>query len=422
MDALTDDQHGHPAYLALDERDRSLVRAILMAVLRYRQDLEVILDSLLERPLPQGANSLRATMHVAMAQILFLDVPAHSAVDLAVESAAADPRNKRFSALVNAITRRVSGSSDVFRARIAGEPTHGPDWFQGRLADVYGAKRAAAIATMHRHPAAIDITLKDSDDAATADALLATGDGLRLANGTIRLKPSLPVTELPGFADGLWWVQDAAAAIPAMLFGDLSGQHIADMCAAPGGKTAQLVAGGARVTALEKSGNRARRLRANMERLGFTHAVDVVVADLFGHDATALYDGVLLDAPCSSTGTVRRHPDVPWTKTPADIAKLADLQARMLDAAARHVKPGGVLVFSNCSLDPDEGEAVAAAFSESHADSFEPVDLSGCHVWLDPFLTNQGRHVRTTPAAWPHDENSFAGMDGFFAACFRRLG
>ncbi len=226
-----------------------------------------------------------------------------------------------------------------------------------------------------------------------------------------------PVPELPGFADGAWWVQDAAAALPAKLMGDVRGRRVADLCAAPGGKTAQLVLAGADVTAVDTSRSRLARLQQNLARLDLS--AETVQADLLAYEPPKLFDAVLLDAPCSSTGTVRRHPDVPWTKTPDDIAKLADLQRRLLERATMLVRPGGTVVFSNCSLDPQEGENLLAAFLSDHSgialDPVRPGEVAG----IAPFLTEEGT-LRTTPAALDLGSPALSGLDGFFAARLRR--
>lgn len=424
MDALTDDQHGHPTYLALEARDRSLVRAILMAALRYRGDLEAMIDGFVSRPLPAGAHSLRAILHVAGAQILLLDIPAHSAVDLAVECANRDPRNRKFAALVNAVTRRMVKEKDNLLSAIESQPNNAPDWFHAQLSAIYGDVEANEIARLHRYPAPLDITLKNPSDPVAGD-LLDVAEGLRIGDRTVRLTGKIDVTALPGFPEGQWWVQDFAASLPAKLFGDLNGKRVLDLCAAPGGKTAQMLAMGAQVTALEKSASRARRLRENLERIGFAERCRVVVGDLFTFEPEVAFDAVLLDAPCSSTGTVRRHPDVPWTKTAADIAKLADLQARMLARAADFVAPSGQLVFSNCSLMPEEGEQVAADFIVAHGDRFslEPVvagELSLDGLGITDAMVGAAGMVRTTPAHQAHENVALAGMDGFFAASFRK--
>ncbi len=418
MDALTDDMHGHPHYLALEPRDRALVRAILMAALRRRGDLEAVLASLADRPLPTAAISLRALMHVALAQVLFLDVPDHSAVDLAVEAARADPRNRRFAGLVNAVTRRAVREKQRLLARIERDPARAPQWFVERLDAIHGVELARIIESRHRQSAPIDVTLKDESAVSVAHWAEALDAGV-LPTGSLRLRSRAAIVDLPGFADGAWWVQDAAAAIPARLFGDCRGKRVLDLCAAPGGKTAQLAARGAHVTALDISKSRIKRLAANLERLGLAGDVTTVTASLFDYAPDAPFDAVLLDAPCSSTGTVRRHPDVPWTKTDADIVKLADLQARMLERATAFVAPGGTLVFSNCSLDPREGEDVARDFAHRRSDFAALPIVAEEAPGLSGGLTGDGL-LRTTPADWPDQDGLPGGVDGFFVGRFVR--
>lgn len=420
FDALTDDTHGHPHYLALSRRDRALLRAILMVALRFRTELSDVLDSFIDKPLPAGATALQTVLHVALAQILFLDVPDHSAVDLAVESANRDPRLKRFASLVNAVTRRAVRSKQKVLDKISNTAPRSSPWFSERLVEVYGAEKATAIEMMHRVEAPLDFTVKHPQEAekwaAALGAELLPFDTLRRPHG------DSDVSSLPGFDEGAWWVQDAAAALPAKLFGGLDGKRALDLCAAPGGKTAQLAAAGANVTALDMSANRLKRLNENLMRLGLQDNCETVVSSLFDFQPDELFDAVLLDAPCSSTGTVRRHPDVPWTKTPQDITKLADLQARMLAKAAQFVAPEGILIFSNCSLDPLEGEDVARAFAKAET-NFDIVPVEGSAIaGLETCVTPEG-FVRTTPADFNREGNpDGSGLDGFFAAVFKRRG
>ncbi len=412
LDGILDPAHGNPAYKQLSEPDRALVRAILVTALRHLPRLEAALAAMLDTPLPEGARALHHVLIVAAAQILHLDVPEHAAVDVAVEQANRDPRNRRFAKLVNAVLRRlVREKQEVLDATRSVSPV--PGWFLERLTATYGADAARSIAEAQLTPPAIDLTVK-SGAANWAEQL----NGRLLPTGSVRL-PSFEgaVSSLPGFEEGEWWVQDAAASIPARLFGDVRGRHIADLCAAPGGKTAQLVAAGAHVVAVEQSSNRIARLKENLARLKLQ--ADLVQRDLFAFKPAELLDGVLLDAPCSSTGTTRRHPDVLWTKGPADIAKLAALQAKMLRHAVSLVKPGGLIVFSNCSLDPLEGEQVVAELL-SQDPGLERVPVSPSD-WpgLEDAISPLGE-FRTTPAMLPASDGMTGGLDGFFASVLRR--
>ncbi|WP_279483108.1 RsmB/NOP family class I SAM-dependent RNA methyltransferase [Aureimonas sp. SK2] len=415
LDGLTDRGHGHPEFRALDGRDQALVKAILTVALRRRGTIEAVIAACIEKPLPTGAAALRHILHVGVAQILFLDVPDAAAVDLAVSQATADPRVARFAKLVNAVLRRIAREGETLLQGTEDPRLDTPAWLFERWTQAYGEAAALAIAAHHRVPAPLDFTAR-ADPAAVAERI----GGDVLPTGTVRLTGGEGlVGELPGFEAGEWWVQDAAAALPARLFGDLKGRRAADLCAAPGGKTAQLAAAGARVTALDISASRLRRLKENFARLGLE--ADTEVGDLAAFRPDAPFDAVLLDAPCSSTGTIRRHPDVAWTKTPEEVEKLAGVQARMLRQAADLVAPGGLLVFSNCSLDPVEGEAVARDFLAERPDfRCEPV-LPDEVPGLAEAVTPEG-FLRTTPAMLARGTPEASGLDGFFAARLRRAG
>lgn len=414
LDGMLDQTSGNPAYMALSPADRALVRAILNSALRHLPQIDAMIASLLKTPLPDGARALQHVLAVAAAQILYLDVPDRAAVDLAVEQASTDPRNKRFASLVNALLRRLSAEKEQLLADI-GTTSALPPWFENRLVEAYGPAAAAAIAEAHLAPAAIDLTVK-SDPSGWAERL----GGTILPTGSVRLADyEGSVTDLEGYADGEWWVQDAAAAIPALLFGDLSGQRVVDLCAAPGGKTAQLIMAGAQVTALDMSASRLKRLGENLERLRLkAELIEVNAGDFV---PASLFDAALLDAPCSSTGTARRHPDVPWTKGPEDVRKLAGVQERLLRHALTVVRPGGLIVFSNCSLDPIEGEEMIARFLRENATvsrvPVTPAMLPG----PEDAITELGE-VRTTPAMLKAETAKASGMDGFYACVLRRDG
>ncbi|KEQ03355.1 RsmB/NOP family class I SAM-dependent RNA methyltransferase [Pseudorhizobium pelagicum] len=412
LDGMLDLVHGNAAYKQLSDADRALARAILNSALRHLPRLEAAIGSMLDSPLPEGARALHHVLIVAAAQILHLDVPAHAVVDIAVEQAHRDPRNRRFAKLVNAVLRRlVRERQDVLDRTATVSPV--PDWFMSRLSSAYGKNEAQRIAEAQLIPPAIDITVK-SDPDSWAEKF----GGRVLPTGSIRLPVFQgSVVSLPGYQEGEWWVQDVAASIPAKLFGDIKGWRIADLCAAPGGKTAQLAAAGATVIAVEQSANRLVRLKENLARLALD--AELVQGDLFEFRPEELLDGVLLDAPCSSTGTTRRHPDVLWTKGPEDIAKLAALQAKMLRHAVTLVRPGGLIVFSNCSLDPLEGEDLVADLLRDDP-SLERVPVDPAQ-WpgLEEAISPVGE-FRTTPAMLPATDGFTGGMDGFFASVLRR--
>lgn len=411
LDGMLDQEHGNPAYRALSDADRALVRAILNSALRHLPRIRAAIASLLQTPLPEGARALDHVLTAAAAQIFYLDVPDHSAVDLAVEQAQSDPRNRRFANLVNAVLRRLSREKDAVLERVRSVPAT-PAWFHERLVAHYGREQADMISEAQLVPAAIDLTVK-ADPAFWAERL----GGTVLPTGSVRLPGfSGSIPSLPGFAEGAWWVQDAAASIPARLFGDLAGKSVVDLCAAPGGKTAQLILAGAKVTALDQSSSRLRRLKGNLERLGLEARTKEI--DMAEFQPEELFDAALLDAPCSSTGTTRRHPDVLWTKGPEDVEKLARLQERLLRHALTVVKPGGMVVFSNCSLDPLEGEEVVARVVDDDLCDRVPVAAAD---WpgLEGAITGAGE-FRTTPAMLPLTPPFAGGLDGFYAAVLRR--
>lgn len=413
LDGMLDAGNGNPVYRELNEADRALVRAILNSALRQLPRIEAMIGSLLQNPLPEGARALDHVLAVAAAQILYLDIPDHSAVDLAVEQAQIDPRNKRFASLVNAVLRRMSREKQDLLENVGETIPAIPGWFHKRLVTYYGAGEAARIADALLTPAAIDLTVK-SDAQGWAEKL----NGRLLPTGSVRLAGfSGSVPSLEGFDDGEWWVQDAAAALPARLFGDLTGKRVIDLCAAPGGKTAQLILAGADVTALDQSASRLKRLQGNLARLGLEAATqEINMADF---RTAALFDAALLDAPCSSTGTIRRHPDVLWTKGPEDIEKLANLQEKLLRHALTLVKPGGLVVFSNCSLDTREGEDVAARVlgdGDCERVAIRPADWPGLENAVSPL-----GEFRTTPAMIDPQDGFAGGLDGFYAVVLRKI-
>jgi 16S rRNA (cytosine967-C5)-methyltransferase len=407
LDAAIEADHDPAGFRALPPRDRALARAIAGVALRRFGTLRGLIAARLDRGLPKKCGQLEAILATAAAQALYLDVPAHTAVDLGVAATRADPEARHFAGLVNAVLRGIAVDGPP------PEPTPGadlPPWLFERWRRAYGDDTAAGIAASLVHEAPLDLTVK-GDAAGWAERL----GGVRLPTGGVRLPEHGPVPNLPGFGDGAWWVQDAAAAIPARLFGDLQGKRVIDLCAAPGGKTAQLTAAGAEVTAVDKSAERLTRLNQNLARLRLSAAARVGDAATMPLEPA---DAVLLDAPCSATGTIRRHPDVAWMKREHEIASLAKLQATLLDAAVRLVKPGGVLVYGVCSLEPEEGERqIAALLARDPRVAIEPVspaELPGLESAIDA-----SGCVRTLPTHLPNDDPRLAGLDGFFAARLR---
>ena len=414
LDGLLDRENGNPHFLALTESDRGLVRAILLSALRDLTVIDAIIDALTDKPLPAGARSLRHLLAIAITQILHLEVADYAAVDLAVSQADADPRNRRFASLVNAVLRRLIRERDSLPAAVAAKVEPFPGWFMERLRKAHDADTVKAICAALKVPAPLDLTVR-ADPEGWAERL----GGAVLPTGTVRIAAGgPPVSELPGFQDGAWWVQDAAAAIPARLFGPLDGKRVADLCAAPGGKTAQLILAGGDVVAFDQSASRLKRLEGNLARLGLSAETRKERAEKV-RDADG-FDAILLDAPCSSTGTVRRHPDVVWTKSFEDVAKLADVQRKLLDHALTLVRPTGRLVFSNCSLDPEEGERMIDGFLADHPDwAIDPVTVD-LLPGLPDAVTSRGE-VRTHPAMFADGNPQIAGMDGFYAVVLKRV-
>ncbi len=389
----------------LAPRDRALARAMVGVALRRLGEIDAVLDGLLDRR-PGAAEVVRA-LQIGVAQILFMEVPDHAAVSLAVETVGRKRQLKGFRGLTNAVLRRVA------RERPAPEAKAGinqPDWLWTRWVAAYGPETAETIAAALTVEPYLDLTAK-ADPEAVADAV----GGALLSTGSIRLDAGGPVEDLPGFDDGTWWVQDAAASLPARLLGPVAGRKIADLCAAPGGKTAQLAAAGAEVTAVDISADRLDRLAGNLRRLGL--AAETVVADLLAWAPTERFDVVLLDAPCTATGTIRRHPDVAYLKREADIAALAKVQAAMIAKAADLLKPGGTLVYCTCSLEPEEGERQASVAREAGLTTW-PLDASDLPE-LPEAITADG-HLRTLPHFMALDRPRMSGLDGFFVMRMRR--
>jgi 16S rRNA (cytosine967-C5)-methyltransferase len=389
----------------LAPRDRALARLLALTVLRRAPELDAMIAPLLRTPLRGRAAPVQNLLRIGAAQLVFLGTPAHAAVATTV-AAAQKTGNRAYKGLVNAVLRRLSREG----AAPAENPgrVNTPDWLWDCWRDSYGEATAAAIATAHLGEPPLDLTVKQRPEwwAERLEAeLLPTGSLRRATGGDVRA--------LPGFAEGAWWVQDAAAALPARLLGDVAGRTVFDLCAAPGGKTAQLAAAGAEVYAVDADATRLKRLEENLARLGL--GAHPVAADATQWTPRQPADAVLLDAPCTATGTIRRHPDIARLRRPADVQRLAALQDRLLARTADLLQPGGMLVYATCSLQPEEGPARIAAFLAQGApftrEAIAPAELPG----LEEALTPDG-DLRTLPSHWAYR----GGIDGFYVARLRR--
>jgi len=386
-----------PQLRALEPRDRGFARALAMATLRHLGPIDAALQAKLNRAPPERVvNALR----LGAAQLFVLKTPPHAAV-----SATVDLAPPSFKGLVNAVLRGLSREPPD----LADPDRLAPPWLYARWRAAFGEADARGVASTIAREPPTDLSLKDP---AHGETLAAELEGEVLPGGTLRTGRGGDLTAWPGFEAGSWWVQDASAAVPVRLLGVASGQTALDMCAAPGGKTLQLAAAGATTTALDRSAPRLTRVTENLARTGLK--AEVVEADAATWADKRTFDAVLLDAPCSATGTFRRHPDVLWVASPKDVASLAAVQTRLLNAAARRVTPGGRLVYCVCSLEPEEGEAQVEAFlARTPGFAIEPM-TAGEGGAPDASLRPDGS-LRILPQHRP------GGTDGFYIARFRRL-
>ncbi|MGY4317255.1 RsmB/NOP family class I SAM-dependent RNA methyltransferase [Bradyrhizobium sp. JR3.5] len=409
LDDQLDGAGAHPGLKSLADRDRALMRRLVSTILRKLGTLGHLLSRLLDRGVPTDAPRAQSALLIGAAQILWMDVPDHAAVDLSVRLVQSDRRAAKYAGLVNAVLRRCAREGQGLIDEISPQTLDLPQWMLARWNAHYGEATARDMALALGHEPSLDLTVK-SDAPQWASRL----HGEILPTGTVRTLLQGSVTMLPGFAEGQWWVQDAAAALPVRLFGDIKDKRVADLCAAPGGKTAQLALAGAQVTAVDRSPARVARLRDNLTRLALQ--AETVVADAAEWPAEAAsFDAILVDAPCTSTGTIRRHPDVAWLRQEGDIAALTALQKRLLHKAVNLLKPGGTLVYCTCSLEPEEGEhAIAALLASESGLRRAPVETSEV-AGLDDIITADG-DLRTLPSHLPNADPRLGGLDGFYAA------
>lgn len=396
---------------ALDPSDRGFARAIATTTLRHIGEIDLIIKHLLDRKLPPRAGITQSILRAAIAEILFLNVKPHAAVDLAVEAAGRDDNAQHFKSLVNAVLRRLLREPDTIRQGIDGERAALQPWMWRSWIGIYGEIMTREIIRAQFNEPPLDITVKDETQLESWATRL---NAEILPTGSLRLHQTGRIENLDGFAEGAWWVQDAAAALPVQLLGDVRGRDVLDLCAAPGGKTMALAARGANVTALDRSAPRLERLQQNLERVSLT--AEIITGDAASFATERKWDLVLLDAPCTATGTARRHPDVLQLKSAKDRDRLADLQARLLDHSAELLAPGGTLVYCTCSLEPEEGSKQIDAFLQAHPDfirkQIDPGEIGG----LAQAITPQG-DLRTLPSQLADK----GGLDGFYAARLTHL-
>ncbi len=397
----------HPAMPGLARRDRAFARHLLITTIRRLGQIDAAIAACLDRRLPRKARPVTDLLRLGVCQLLFLETPPHAAVDTAVRLARARDMGP-YAKMVNAVLRRIGREGRALIAAQDAPRLNTPDWLWDTWSAAYGNEVCRRIAEAHLDQAPLDLSVKEGGSAC-AKKLGATV----LPTGSLRLFPRGPVDRLAGYSDGAWWVQDVAAALPVRLLGDVRGQHVIDLCAAPGGKTAQLAARGARVTAVDRSPQRLARLETNLSRLGLS--AGIVAADAARWRPGTPADAVIVDAPCTSTGTIRRRPDVARHKKPDDVVSLAAVQAALLAAAIDMVRPGGLLVYSSCSLQPGEGPEQVTALLKAGAplepERLRPDDVGG----LAEVIATDGA-LRTLPCHLSRD----GGMDGFYAARLRR--
>jgi 16S rRNA (cytosine967-C5)-methyltransferase len=407
----------HPDLEQLVNRDRQFVRALVTCTLRHLGQIDHVLAQCLEKPLPTRASAIRNILRLGTAQTLFLKTPAHAAVDTMVTLAGKRGGEAGYKGLVNAVLRRITREADLFRQFAPGSGNFTgaislPDWLWQSWVRAYGVRQATQIAMAHLEEPPLDFTVRRDPDhwaKMLGGAVLPGGTVRRAAHAPDNYRPSPRIEDNPGFAEGMWWVQDLGASLPVKLLGNLTGKRALDMCAAPGGKAAQMALAGAQVTALDRSRKRLERVAENMKRLRFT--VDCEVADATMWQKGKDYDVVLLDAPCTATGTIRRHPDVAWLKDPGDVAKLSATQDSLIEAAARLARAGGTILYCTCSLQPEEGpDRIAAALKRHPLLARVPIRAEELFGFQE-LVTPEG-DLRSLPSHLARP----GGIDGFYAA------
>ncbi len=389
----------------LPPQGRARAQSLASDTLRYLGRIDIVIDQFLQKEPPL---SVRNALRLATCELIVDGIAPHAAVDAAVRLVKTNKTTARMSGLVNAISRRIAEHGAEIWQDL--DPTPLAPYLAKPIGKTYGAAALAAIEAAHEAGAPLDLTPRSPDD---VDALSEALDAGILATGSLRLFEWKQISAMPGFEEGKWWVQDAAAAIPARLLGDVAGKQVLDLCAAPGGKLHGLAAAGGRVTAVDLSRFRMERVQENLTRTGLN--AEILVKDVLSYRPVQRFDAILLDAPCSATGTIRRHPDLPYAKAALDLTPLLSLQKQMLDRAAGWVEPGGELVYCTCSLLPQEGEQQIAGFLESRPE-FEQARIDAPALGLSPEWVDAQGGLRLRPDFWPDR----GGMDGFYMGLLKR--
>jgi 16S rRNA (cytosine967-C5)-methyltransferase len=391
----------------MEERDRAFAKMAVMTIIRRRGQLNALIETCLTRPLPSKPWQLRILLQLGIVQVLFMDVPDHAAVDSTVSMAKDLQFPPPLIGFVNALMRRMTREGRDLLQKFENPELNLPDWLWKNWVKTYGLASASKIAKSLLLEPPLDLTLRDKNFTHHFP------NSIEIMPGTMRLPKTGSIQSLNGFSEGLWWVQDIAASLPVKMMGPLAGRTVADLCAAPGGKTAQLIAAQANVTAIDRSEARLGRLRDNLKRLSLT--AEIIHADASKWMPVTLFDVILLDAPCSATGTLRRHPDVAWLKTSDDIEKLALSQKKLLNNSIKMLKKDGILIYCTCSLQAEEGEQQIDAFLKENPSLYRhkisPEEVEGYSDWI----TKEG-DVRTLP----YYLSDQGGMDGFFISRLRK--
>lgn len=399
----------HPDTPRLEPRDRAFALAIAAETIRRIGAIDCVLEQMLEKPISDHAHRACNILRCGTAELLILKTPPHAAVDSWTTIMGGAKESAKFRKLCNAVLRRVSREGASILETI--DPIMDlPDWIAHRWIKAYGEAVTRAIAVARQTKPPLDLTFKPGLNLST---VFSEFNPDVLPTGSLRLKSPGDVTALPGYETGDWWIQDAAAAIPVRLLNLKPGERVADLCAAPGGKTMQIAASGASVLAIDRSNNRLKQVEDNLARTRLT--AETICADAEEWTSSQPLDAILLDAPCSATGTIRKHPETVWIKSEADIQKLAALQSRLLDASLNQLKSGGRLVYCTCSLEPEEGEDQVRDLLKRRTDvQIDPVQVDEIRG-LEDAISPEG-WVRTRPDQWP----DLGGLDGFFMVRLRK--